>query len=63
MGYQPARSIDALTVHYVMKALDERGVSKIPMVDSEEMKKLFGSLRGLDFASEKSPANLLLRDM
>ncbi|MFC1592138.1 YihY/virulence factor BrkB family protein, partial [Thermodesulfobacteriota bacterium] len=39
-GYQPARSIDAITIVYVLDALDQRGGSAVPVTDSPELDSL-----------------------
>ncbi len=47
VGYQPARSIYALTIAQVCDALDHRGTAEIPLLESDQLQKtsrLAGSL-------------------
>ncbi|MBN1850337.1 MAG: YihY/virulence factor BrkB family protein [Deltaproteobacteria bacterium] len=61
--YQPARSVDTLSIHYVIHALDSLGSRDIPVAQSEELTKLSESMRNFASILEKSDANLLLKDV
>jgi membrane protein len=63
VAYQPARDVESLTIKYVVKALEERGNSAIPVIKSSEYDRLSESLKTFGQTIEKSPANLLLRDV
>jgi len=61
--YQPALDINLLTIKYVVDALDQRGVSQIPVAQTKELTALSESLNELGEAIEQSPANKLLKDI
>ncbi len=61
--YQPARDPEMLTVKYVVDALEGSGSSNIPVVKSEELNRIEESLRTFSEITEKSPANLLLKNI
>lgn len=62
-AYQPARSINILTIKYVIDALDNNGTADIPVVKNREQKILSESLQAFNDTIEKSPANRLLKDI
>ena len=61
--YQPALDINLLTIKYITDALDQRGVSHIPVAQTKELTALSESLKQLGEAIEQSPANKLLKDI
>lgn len=63
LAYQPAQSIDHLTIRYVIETLDQRGIDNIPVADTKELKTLTESLESFKGAIDKSPANRLLKDI
>jgi membrane protein len=63
LAYQPATDADKITVKFVIDRLEQRGTSSIPVLRSAEMDKLSDCLRQLDATIEKSPANLLLKNL
>ncbi len=63
VGYQPARDIATLTAQYVIDVLDRRGTDSVPIAQTEELRKLSMCLKGFGEAMEKSPANVLLKDV
>jgi membrane protein len=63
LAYQPAVDVNKLTVKFVIDRLEQRGTSSIPVLQSAEMDKLSGSLRQLSELVDKSPANLLLKNV
>ena len=62
-AFQPARDPDAMTIKYVVNALEQNGSALIPVAESEELKNLEESLKRFDDLIEKSPDNLLLKDI
>lgn len=61
--YQPARSVDTLSIHYVIHALDSLGTQDIPVAQSEELTKISESLQAFTSILEHSDVNLLLKDI
>ncbi|MCM8784474.1 MAG: YihY/virulence factor BrkB family protein [Candidatus Omnitrophica bacterium] len=61
--YQPAQDVDRLNIRYVVEQLERYGVDNIPVIQTAEMTKLSDSLNKLREITEKSPANLLLKDL
>jgi len=62
-AYQPARDVESLTIKFVVEALEQRGNSTIPVIKSIEFDRLSESMQNIAQTIEKSPANLLLRDV
>jgi len=62
-GYQPARSIDAITASFVIRALEQRGSDDLPVPKTKELGKLSTCLQTFRKAIEESPANRLLKDV
>ena len=62
-AYQPARSIDAYTIKYVIDSLEEHGSHEIPVTKSKGLEKLAACLTSFGKEIEKSPANMLLKDI
>jgi membrane protein len=63
LAYQPATDADKITVKFVIDRLEQRGTSSIPVLRSAEMDKLSDCLRQFDATIEKSPANMLLKNL
>jgi membrane protein len=63
LAYQPATDVDKMTVKFVIDRLMQRGTSSIPVLQSAEMDKLSGCLRQLGEVVEKSPVNVLLKNV
>jgi membrane protein len=61
--YQPASDTNHWTIKFVTDALEKRGVSAIPVAQTQELKALAEKLRELGEAIEMSPANKLLKDI
>jgi membrane protein len=59
--YQPARDVEALTIKRIVDALENRGSSDVPVVASEELKKLTDILAGFGEMVEQAPANVTLK--
>ncbi len=62
-AYQPGRDVEALTVKYVIDALEKRGYSAIPVIKSAEVDKLSDCLDRFGKAVEESPANVPLKNI
>lgn len=62
-AYQPGRGVEALTVKYVIDALEKRGYSAIPVIRSDGLDKLSDCLDRFGKAIEGSPANVPLKDI
>jgi membrane protein len=63
VGYQPARSVETITVKSVLDSLERKGTDGIPLAESEVREKLSGSLKAFDDLVEKSPANVALKNL
>jgi membrane protein len=61
VAYQPARDVETLTIKNVSDALDDRGNSTVPTIQSDELQKLSDCLRGFAEIIEKSPSNISLK--
>ncbi len=62
-GYQPARDISALTIKYVVDAVEQNGTDSIPIARTEEFKALSNAIEEFRDEMEASPANRLLKDI
>jgi len=62
-AYQPARTINVLTIKYIFDALEQRGTDEIPVAQTRELKTLSEALKTFNDTIEKSPANRLLKDI
>ncbi|MCJ7729045.1 MAG: YihY/virulence factor BrkB family protein [Sedimentisphaerales bacterium] len=63
LAYQPAIDIDKITVKFVIDRIEQRGTSGIPVTKSGELDKLSDCLRQFGESLEKSPANVLLKNL
>ncbi|MFH1370702.1 MAG: YihY/virulence factor BrkB family protein [Planctomycetota bacterium] len=63
LAYQPAIDAEKITVKFVIDRLEQRGTSDIPVAKSNELDKLSDSLRQFGELIEKSPANVLLKNL
>jgi membrane protein len=63
LAYQPAIDVDKITAKFVIDRLEQRGTSNIPVAKSGELDKLTGTLRQFGENLEKSPANVLLKNL
>jgi membrane protein len=61
--FQPAQTIDLFTVKYVIDSVEKHGSDSLVPVESAAHEKLAKCLKVFDDAIEKSPANVLLKDM
>ena len=63
VAYQPAVDVGKITVKYVIESLEQRGNSIIPVAKTSELDKLSKCLGTFADDIEKSPANILLKDL
>jgi membrane protein len=63
VAYQPAVDVGKVTVKYVVESLEQRGNSAIPVGKTSELDKLSECLSTFANDIEKSPANILLKDL
>jgi membrane protein len=59
-GYQPARSVETMTVKSVLDGLEAKGSDGIPLAESKVRDRLSASLEEFGRLIEKSPANVPL---
>jgi membrane protein len=62
-AFAPARCVEQLTIKDALDALDNKGTTEIPVLESEELKKLREHLDAFSEIIKKSPANVLLKDI
>ncbi len=62
-AYQPATDVDKITIKFVTDQLERHGTSDIPVAKLGELDKLSNCLRQLGEIVEKSPANVLLKNI
>jgi membrane protein len=62
-AYQPAIDVEKITIKFVIDQIERRGTSDLPVAKSDELDKLANSLRQLGEVIEKSPANVLLKNI
>ena len=63
VAYQPARDTEAITVKYVIEAVEKRGISDIPVAKSAELDKISDCLKAFSDALAQSSANTLLKNI
>ncbi|NIO10147.1 MAG: YihY family inner membrane protein [Deltaproteobacteria bacterium] len=63
VGFQPARTIDKITVFGVIDQLDRQGLDSIPIAQTPDLQKLSGSLVRFQEMLLQSPDNVLLKDI
>lgn len=63
MFYQPALSIDHLSINYIIRSLDELGSEDIPITRSSEIERISNCMEEFSAVLEKSDSNLLLKDI
>jgi membrane protein len=62
-AYQPAVDVENITVKFVIDQLEQHGTSDMPVAKVGELDKLSNCLRQFGEAIEKSPANVLLKNI
>jgi membrane protein len=61
--FQPARNVDTLTIHSVLRSLEQLGTDSIPVAQSDELNKLSDCLGAFGEIVARSEANLALKDI
>lgn len=62
-AFQPGTDPDNMTLGFVLKSLDQAGVSDIPLAESPALETLSESLNAMRQAAAASPANKLIKDL
>ncbi len=62
-GYQPARSIDMLTIKYVIDALEQHGRDNIPLVRATELDTIKRHMQAFSSQVDQSADNVCLKDI
>ena len=62
-GYQPAIDVSALSIQYVIDAIEKQGVNTLPFTDSPEFASLSASLEAFGRKIEQLPENRLLKEI
>ena len=63
VAFQPGRNPDTMTIKHVVDVMEWHGSNNIPVAQTEELKRLAQSLKSFDDLIEKSPDNVLLKDI
>jgi membrane protein len=61
--YQPARSVDGLSLSFIIRSMDELGSEEIAISQSPEVARISKCVEEFAAIIEKSDANLLLKDI
>lgn len=62
-GYQPGIPPEELTIHKILKVMEERGMTDIPAKDDSEFRKIKNILAEIDRMVEKSSLNTRIEDL
>ncbi len=63
-AFQPARTIDDITVKSVLDGYEERGTTKLPdRLPDADAEKISAYLKDISEAIEKSPGNVRLKEI
>jgi membrane protein len=63
VAYQPGRTIENITVKFVLEEYEKYGITKIPDYQSDEAEKILKYLKDISETIEKSPANVRLKEI
>ena len=63
IAYQPAQDTGRLSLSYVIKSLDNRGIESFPLDHTAELKSIFDIMNSFSEELEKSAKNVLLKDL
>jgi len=61
--YQPARSLDSLSINFVIRSLSALGSEEIPITHSSEVGRISKCIEDFSGIVEHSEANLILKDI
>ncbi len=62
-AFQPARTIESITLQFAIDEYEKYGVTRIPDPRSDDAEAISRCLKGISEAVEKSPANVRLKDI
>lgn len=62
-GYQPAIDPNIISIHYVIDAIEKKGVNQMPYTDNADMASISASLEAFSKVIEKLPENKLLKEI
>ncbi len=62
-AFQPARTIEGITINYALDMYEKYGTTHIPIPQSEEEEKIRGHLQKISEIIEKSPGNVSIKDI
>jgi membrane protein len=63
VAFQPARTIENITVKFALDEYERFGTTKIPDYQSDEWKKILGHMKDISETIEKSPANVRVKEI
>jgi membrane protein len=63
VAFQPSRTIENITVKFVLDEYEKYGIAKIPDYQCEEAEKISKYLKDISETIEKSPSNVRLREI
>lgn len=63
IAYQPACDINKLTIKRVVNALEDKGIDDIPVAKTKQLETLSKKLQAFNKVIEKSPNNMLLKNI
>jgi len=63
IAFQPGRTIENITVKFALDEYEKYGMTKIPDYQSEEAEKLSKYLKDFSETTDKSPANVRLKEI
>lgn len=63
LAYQAGFDINKMTIEFVLEKLNTTGSSDIPVAGSDELNKIEASLQEFEALIQKSPSNILLKDI
>jgi membrane protein len=63
IAYQPARTIENITVKEALDEFERNGITELPDPSSEDARKIAAYLKEISEAIEKSPANVRLKEI
>ena len=63
VAFQPSRTIENITVKFVLDEYEKYGITKIPDYQSEEADKISKYLKDISETIEKSPSNVKLKEI
>lgn len=62
-AFQPAKTIEGITIKNVLEVYEQRGDSFLPHSDSWEAQRILKCLKEIEGAVERSPGNILLKEV